>query len=1672
MKKKKEKVNNSFNYKYVLIILLLSLFIPSFFKINKVVTEKVQDLIEEKIYIPSSPEIQAREEGWVKENVVYVSKDAASRHGIAYYEYCVREDEDFSKCEWQRSDTKNAIISKSGIYNVVFRAVNNKDRHSKNSNVVTVYIDNEAPEFDNDNLKITVYDNKFELSLAGKDSDSGLDKIYYSFDDVNYEFFTGIIEGLKPNTEYNLYIKLVDRAGNSKTLKMSLKTLRKGQTPVISGEDEEIDETDNFIPKISLEDVPSEITFEDSYQLPTSYKFGKTGGNVTCLVDGDSYTDTKDLPIGPQTITCSATGNNGLTTTISKDIMVNTMVAKEEIWDGYILLNLYYPSRSTKRMWRLNNKDIIRDGSNDSEWQDYTGPIMVRVEDVANVLIKYEIDGTEKVDTKGDALVDIRPNSYAIYNFDNTKVEIIYDANADTKEYSLDGGDTWQDYTGSFYVGPNSIIMARVTKTINTYDRAGDIIFSKKMTNTDQVYISEIPYQTEELFGKVDIEITASPNSVALDEKSTISITYAADSENQVYRLDGGKWEPYTGPFEVGKNTYIEAYATATRTVTRGDGTKYNGQTDGSASKRIYDSSDYHDYRISLSGKTNIDVTEKSDVYVSTDPNLQELSYSTDGGVTWTDAAVIANSYYKLVELHINEDVIAKAKYVNNDGIESTTYATLAVGEDKDALRVSITTKETILDNTTTPVTLYTNYPVQKLEYSIDGGTTWNNYDAPFNVSNDTLVLARAEKINGDGSIQKKNTSKYIDTTALNVNYDVTNVYYYWGGNYYVKVDQYANVSINSNYPTARLQYSYDNSTWHNYYGTFKETANKTIYVKATYTDSKNILRTVSKSFKIVHWNRLAGPKIITSRTNASLDPVTITLNSDHPGDIYYYIDGGSRKTYTEPFTIDKNATISAYYERTSDGLKSDTSSSVIDIIRDPALPHITFEVTPSDPRTSSQIVDGCVTVKINYTYPNSGYYYFSDDWYWTYRYNNPITVCSNKTITAYAENANGKTVESIVINNVKPKIKRTLDSEIIIDPAAQNKNNSVEEVTVTLTFDDDATVKQYRIGTDGPYDYTGPFTVNKNTTIRLYEEDDIGNTGSNSKRIDFLAKGITDPEIKVLPDNSTRSTVDDVTINYDESATIKKYQIGNGEIKDYTGPFKVYSNQNIYAYSKNADDEEAYSNYLVSNIIGGSRSGSGNGTGGSSGSDNDGTQAVNTVVIEQGGYYLIKLSFPNTSDPNYREYKYGETGEWKKYPKDGILLINPEYEDQLLDDSGKLAIKIKDENNQEISFNGDHYIIDDSLVNIIANIFIRWETKNPDTPIIIPQTTNWVSALDIDIEYPLDMEEYKYKIVYADGTTTGWKDYKGTLTIDSNGATIYAKCMDELEVWSEIAEFNVTNVDDGNPGVKYMNVIKTTSSSIKVSVDGLDEESGIKYYYYSTDAEHYSVSPSKEITYTGLSANTEYTLYVYTQDNVGNKSEAYHIDAKTNSIAKPTLEFEPDLDTWSSSKDVTISHEDPLLTLYYSLDNGSTWEEYTSKVTLNENCKIMAKADDGTNVSKSPVYNITTIDTTKPTMGNVIYAPRSSRLIINANGIDKESGIDYYMYSLDGLSYVNDDDSHSFTNLKSNTEYTVYVKAVNKAGIESDVKSISAKTNDISEISYQVSNPSNWSYTKDVTIN
>ena len=77
-------------------------------------------------------------------------------------------------------------------------------------------------------------------------------------------------------------------------------------------------------PAIINLDLPNTINDTSNYTFPTSSDLGMSGGTVSCIekTSNKAITKATQLKVGDKTIECTATKNNGLTTTISKNVNV------------------------------------------------------------------------------------------------------------------------------------------------------------------------------------------------------------------------------------------------------------------------------------------------------------------------------------------------------------------------------------------------------------------------------------------------------------------------------------------------------------------------------------------------------------------------------------------------------------------------------------------------------------------------------------------------------------------------------------------------------------------------------------------------------------------------------------------------------------------------------------------------------------------------------------------------------------------------------------------------------------------------------------------------------------------------------------------------------------------------------------------------------------------------------------------------------------------------------------------------------------------------------------------------------------------------------------------------------------------------------------------------------
>ena len=135
---------------------------------------------------------------------------------------------------------------------------------------------------------------------------------------------------------------------------------------------------------------------------------------------------------------------------------------------------------------------------------------------------------------------------------------------------------------------------------------------------------------------------------------------------------------------------------------------------------------------------------------------------------------------------------------------------------------------------------------------------------------------------------------------------------------------------------------------------------------------------------------------------------------------------------------------------------------------------------------------------------------------------------------------------------------------------------------------------------------------------------------------------------------------------------------------------------------------------------------------------------------------------------------------------------------------------------------------------------------------------------------------------------TTGWQNVSngGTIISIPNKSNVYARLWEGTNV-SEYASLTVK--DTIKPTINSFEATETTSNSIKVQVNAIDNESGLAStntykFYLNDEATAKGTSTDGTYTYENLSGLTSYKLKVEVYDNAGNKEERT-IDVTTKEL-------------------------------------------------------------------------------------------------------------------------------------------------------------------------------------------
>ncbi len=940
------------------------------------------------------------------------------------------------------------------------------------------------------------------------------------------------------------------------------------------------------IPKIDLIDLPAVFEYGEKYQLPSHVEFGPSGGNYSCALDHDwskNVSSTEDFAVGEYTVSCKAISNTGTYAEVSKDIKVIVPNGEDEEWDGWIRLNIYYPVGSTNREWRLHREGEIR--GEDDDWESYTGPILVKVSDIGNIYIRYDLDGEKVIDVpNGKVLVDISADKMTLSGEEITNVKITYDKNAKTKEYRINGGN-WIQYEKEFSVGADTLIEARATKEENVYDAEGNVIMQKTLVGEDALYISE-KGESSLNFGSVRIDINPDKEYLNENEKTNVSIDYEEDAIVRMYKVDDSAWLDYTGSFVVSANSTVYAYAESERTIDLDNGVKRTGKAVGRSQKTIFksgegnpeggDNPDENYLHVNINSSHNrLLKGQKATISIVSNEANSKIYYSLDN----KNYTLYTNSF----EVSANTFIYAKAEYKGKYAYDVKYIEAVSLSDRLEGPVISVS-PTTLTEKVT--VDIKTKEEAKNIYYSVDGGS-YQEYVNTFEVLKNSII--RSYYIN-------KNDKK-------------SEVTYYYVQNIkqpnkpYVKIDASPSIYLNedidsvivtisgSDYDT--LEYSFNGIEYFRYERPIQINQSKSIYAKGTNKNGITIEKlNITTSIAPIPLEKLDVAITLSPEENevqGLIDKLEVSILYDERATgRYYRIGNGDLREYNGPFEINENTTVYAYALNTK-GL-GETSKQVNYLTTGISNPLI--RINPTTPSL-------WVRVEIEYANTASVKKYKLDDGEWL-DYFGPIELITNNTrISAYNEDSLGHYGESeILVDNIIPK-----DNLTVLD------NGMYYLIKLNYPTMSNPSDREYKWKKDGEWKKYNPHGI---VLIRPeYKDKVIGSDGvkikdENGKEIiikdDYY---VLDVPLSELSENifmrwdlakpntptfilSTEEWTKEVTvaINYDKVSVEKLYKIiySDGEETDwldYKNPIKI-SKEDATIYAKSINDVEIQSEIVI----------------------------------------------------------------------------------------------------------------------------------------------------------------------------------------------------------------------------------------------------------------------------------------------------------------------------------------------------------------------------------------------------------------------------------------------------------------------------------------------------------
>lgn len=1215
-------------------------------------------------------------------------------------------------------------------------------------------------------------------------------------------------------------------------------------------------------------------------------------------------------------------------------------------------------------------------------WQE-DNFIVVSSNATLNVVVRDKLENlsskpvdVENIDTTSPTVdVSLTPDSFT--NQDVTLTVIASDDGYGLAEnaYSYDNGQNWTNTNSVVYsTNPGTVRIVVRDKAGNTTRKEIVVDYIDKQAPTLNIY---------QEFGQ---SMWVKENYITM----IISDNLSGVAENG-YSIDGGiTWGPFSAKVTDNKTYDILVKDRA-----------------GNEVSSTYTISNIDKIAPEVTLSKNIDSLTALPVIIIVNANdsqsgLKENAYSIDEGKTWqksNEFTVFTNDTYTIWTTDSADNITVKQIVVDNIYHEKPTI-----------MNVSLSTPNGLYEKDSTTLTIIADSSHGMLDYSIDGGQTYQ----PSN----KFVITK----NGDYSIVARDNTYNTDSTTFTVNvfdneapdfeYFVSNK----DGSGFVITNGHVMLSISASDKLSGLHsspYSFDNGiTW---------TADKTYEVEENTTIKVCVRDAVTniscKDLEISNID-VDGPvidKLELSTTEPTNESITLTITAhDEYSDLHefaYALNSTQNWQKDKTFKIEKNGTYMAYVR----DVVGNISSKEIEVDN---IYNYGPQIIKVEASAESWVKDD-VTLTVSAT-STCGIDSYSFDGGQSYQSDNFKTFSNNQAVKIIVKDIVGNTSSYTYQINV-------IDKEIpVVNVSISNINgsdiiqtNEFVKVTVNaIDIQSGLDVSGAYSFNDGPWTTSHEFVVSSNGDVNIKVRDSVGNIYNDIVAVSGI--DTTAPEITSSEFNTDDWTNQDVILTVgatDDSGIAKNgYSFDGGASWQQSSSYTIKKNQKVVVMVKD----------MAGNIA---------------------TREVEVRHIDKDMPSLLSIDIIAIETP----VEILELPEKSENITESVLPDEVENLPEVIDPTEDAPVDQDDTNDatNEVVPPTDIVLPDDDSTSAEG-------TKVPDEE-LAPEISNSEESLvdELSIGTYADPVNGQVKVIFNvedvgsgladeaysfDGGSTWQAD--NYVIVDSN-QTVTVWVRDKVGNIS-IFSSDINNIDKNPPEISLIvsNPTDYTSDEVLITVEATDEDLHPQAYSFDNGGTWQASN-----TYSVMENGTYQIVVRDTAGNVTNREITIdNIDNLPPSILNIIL-FDDNGDItdadYITALDVNIQVEaedldSGLASMAYRFNNGD-WTE--SKIfTVSENGPVKIDIIDNVGNIATEYINIQNIYKNDISLGitNVYripanYTTENVEFVVD---IDTDLSHDNYFYSFDGG--VNWQSSNKFTATEENQLLQIVVKdkALNSSSI------------------------------------